>query len=146
MKAFILLSSLLALPVFAGYDASSDIKCDNGTYKLHLKRKGSFFGENSIKLSKSLFNTVINEKYEQDWSPEGETVVEKLAKKELPCSNEHFYQFSESENSFILESYTQGSFCEDQGEVSTIYVQLKKENNKIVKFNKEKNCKQSYGM
>lgn len=148
MKTMALIISLLlmASTSFAGYDTSSTRICADGKYKLTIKREGSFFGKNWITLEEDKFfgSKLINETYDKDWSPEGETAVEKLAKKELPCSNDDFYQMLKSQNTNVIESYTSGTYCESKGERSRIYVQLKK-TNLILKFDVETQCKSKEG-
>lgn len=137
---------LLTRAAFAGYDTSSTRICADGKYKLTIKREGSFFGKNWITLEEDKFfgQKILNETYEQDWSPDGDTAVEKLVKKELPCSNDDFYQLLKSENSVAIESYTSGSTCESKGERSRVYVQMKK-SNQIFKFDVEIQCKTKEG-
>ncbi|UXR66093.1 hypothetical protein EZJ49_07500 [Bdellovibrio bacteriovorus] len=124
----LILSSSLA---FAGGDNASTTKCEAGKYKLKIKRKGSFFGEDRIVLQHGWSR--LSEEYQQDWSPEGNTAIEKLALKELPCSSSDFYQFLESASTYVLQSYPGGSTCEDAGEIATTYVQLKS-TGQILKF------------
>lgn len=147
MKIVALFSAIfLTQSAFAGYDTSSTRVCADGKYKLTIKREGSFFGKNWITLEEDKFfgQKIVSETYEQDWSPDGDTAVEKLVKKELPCSNDDFYQLLKSENSVAIESYTSGSTCESKGERSRVYVQLKK-SNQIFKFDVETQCKTKEG-
>jgi hypothetical protein len=148
MKLLALVITLLLIQsAFAGYDTSSTRICADGKYKLTIKREGSFFGKNWITLEEDKFfgQKIISETYDQDWSPDGDTAVEKLVKKELPCSNSDFYQLLKSENSVTIESYTSGNTCLGKGERSRIYVQLKK-TNAILKFDVETQCKSKEGL
>lgn len=144
--AALIFSIVLVQSAFAGYDTSSTRICADGKYKLTIKREGSFFGKNWITLEEDKFfgTKLINETYEQGWSPEGDTAVEKLAKKELPCSNDDFYQMLKSQNTNVIESYTSGTYCESKGERSRIYVQLKNAN-AILKFDVGTQCKTKEG-
>ena len=143
----LLLVTLFSQITFAGYDESSTTVCDNGTYKLKIKREGSFFGENRITLKKSGWfgQTLIDEKYVQDWSPTQEFPVEVLAKQEKPKSTERFYELNVSQNTAVVITYPgYGNLNDPKIESPTIYVQVKSVKG-FLKFDVNTQCEKSGG-
>lgn len=138
-KFIILLAIQLSSVAFAGWDKASTLKCRKPQLELTIKRAGSLFGRDWITLKKSGV-VILDESYEQDWQPNGESLVEKTAKKELPCSNNGFYQMLKSKNAISIQSYTNGTFCENKGERDTTYVQLLS-SNEIIKFDNKNDCR-----
>lgn len=138
MKFAILFTLILINSAFAGGDNASTKTCDNGIHKARIKREGSFFGKNQITVweSKLFGQTLVNEKYEQDWSPTGIYGVEQVAKKESPCSTSDFYLLLVSENTITVQAYAQN--CRN-GEKTTLYIQMR-DSNKIIKFNEDTQC------
>jgi hypothetical protein len=125
-----------------GYDSKSTLSCRNEDYTLKIYRAGSFFGKNKIVLKKSLFDTVYDEEYKQNWEPTRNTTVEKLATKEMPCSTANHIQLLESKSLTVVQAYPSNTLCEEQGERTTQYVQLNK-SSEVLKFT---DCKQSSGL
>lgn len=134
-----LVLTLTAFTCFAGGETSVTYTCDNGTYAARIKVKGSFFGKNqmTVKESKVFGKTLVDEAYEQDWSPTGEFDVEALAKKELPCSNEGFYTLQVSESAVALMSFARYSECPKERD--TYYIQLKN-SKQVIKFDMPTQC------
>lgn len=128
-----------------GIDNSSTMVCTEGDYTLTVSRRGSFFGRNRITLKKKVnvlkSQQILAEDYAQNWGPDGTSLAEKLAFKEMPCSTQGFNQVLESSNSIVVQVYSGNSTCNDKGERETHYVQLKK-SNEILIF---RNCKHSRG-
>ena len=121
--------SLLSLNAFAGGDTASVTVCQNKDYYLKINRKGSFFGKNHFTLKENKFfgDVLVNEVYEQDWSPTGEYEAEQLAVKENSGKSD-FYLLLLSENAVLVQTYD----VSRSGYVGT-YIQLKN-SNEIIKF------------
>ena len=121
--------SLLSLNAFAGGDTASVTICQNKAYHLKINRKGSFMGKNHYKLKENKFfgDVLVNEGYEQDWSPSGEYEAEQVALKEYK-GNTDFYLLLFSENAILVQTYD----VTGSGYVGT-YIQLK-HSNEIIKF------------
>lgn len=147
-----ILFSLLAVTLFsqitfAGYDESSTTVCENQNYKLTIKREGSFFGKNQIVLKKSGWfgQTLIDESYEQDWSPTQQFEVEAFAKKEKPKSMSDFYTLNVSQNTAVVITYPGYANQNDPSkERATIYVQVKSVKD-FLQFDMEKECVKKSG-
>ena len=127
-STLILFLSLVSLNAFAGGDLATVTVCKNQLYNLKIKRKGSFLGKNHYKLKENKFfgETLVDEDYDQDWSPSGEYEAEQMARKEYKGRLD-FYLLLLSENAVLVQTYDSGS-----GYVGT-YVQLKN-SNEIIKF------------
>ena len=144
----ILLVTLFSQITFAGYDESSTTVCENENYKLKIKREGSFFGENRIILKKAGWfgQTLIDEEYEQDWSPTQEFPVEVLAKKEKPKSMSDFYMLNVSKHTATVITYPgYGNLNDPTNESPTVYLQVKSVKG-FLKFDIKTQCEQSNGL
>lgn len=80
----ILTTLLSSTSAFAAYVNSSKLTCENQDYKMVLKTKGSYFGEDRITLSEAgLFGgTILDEETYMIWDPNGDTVLEQVVRSE----------------------------------------------------------------